>query len=174
MMKPLLFWTALALTAPLAASAQTAPAPPTGEYMKQAGQSDQFEIQSGRLAVQQASRPAIRRFGEEMVKDHEKSTKLVLAAAKKSGMAPAAGPPPLNADQQTMLAALKGKMGKSFDDTYLHQQMQAHEIALSLQQSYATNGSDPHFEAAAKKIVPVVKKHIAMLSKMEGSNGKAM
>jgi putative membrane protein len=158
---------AVALSLPVIASAAM-PAPPTADYMMKAGQSDQFEIQTGRLAEQNGGSAMVKHMGAKMVTDHTKSTALIMAAAKKSHMPTPNSPPALDSDQQTMMANLQGKHGKDFDTAYVADQMTAHHKALDLQQSYAMGGADPHFKAAARKIVPVVKTHIAMLKKMGG------
>jgi putative membrane protein len=134
--------------------------------MMMAGQSDQFEIESGKLAEAKAMSPGLKKFGAEMVTDHMKSTDMVMAAAKKSGM-PTGAPPALKADQQAMLSDLRNQSGSAFDKMYLMQQMAAHKQALALQSSYATSGDDPNLKMAAAKIVPVVKMHISMLDKMK-------
>jgi putative membrane protein len=164
-MRSLLLCGAIALAIPAAALAQTMTAPPAAQYMMMAGQSDQFEIQSGTLAASKAMNPSLKTFGAQMVSDHTKSTKMVMDAAKKSGM-PAAPPPPLRADQQAMLTQLQGQSGEAFDKTYITQQMAAHQDALALQSSYAAGGDDPNLKMAAGKIVPVVKMHMGMLQKM--------
>jgi putative membrane protein len=162
-LKSALFAGALALSASAVAAM---PAPSTADYMMKAGQSDQFEIQAGKLAETNAGKASIKHFGAKMVTDHTKSTKLVMAAAKKSHMPVPDAPPALDSDQQSMLSDLQGKTGKDFDTAYLADQATAHQQALQLQEAYAMGGDDPLFKAAAKKIVPVVKMHIHMLKSM--------
>ena len=77
-------------------------------------------------------------------------------------------PPALDSDQQAMLSDLQSKHGKDFDAAYKSDQLTAHHKALDLREAYAMSGENPHFKAAAKKIVPVVKMHISMLNKMGG------
>jgi putative membrane protein len=154
----------LALTLSAEASAQSI-TPPAAQYMMMAGQSDQFEIQTGKLAATKATSADIKNFGNQMVTDHTKSTAMVMAAAKKSGL-PTSPPPPLKADQQAMLAQLQSQSGAAFDQTYVSQQLKAHQDALALQRSYAKGGDDPNLKAAAGKIVPVVQMHLSMLQKM--------
>jgi putative membrane protein len=162
MMRSLLVCSALLLAVPAVASAQAAPS--TSEYMMKAGQSDMFEVQSGRLASTNAQSAGLRKFGAGMVTDHTKSTKMVMDAARKSGLPTT--PPPMAADKQAMLTELQSKQGADFDRTYMAQQTQAHREALALQSSYAMGGADPNLKAAASQIVPVVKMHISMLEKM--------
>jgi putative membrane protein len=157
---------ALALTLPFAAMSQTVPpVPAAADYVTKAGQSDQFEIQTGKLAATQALSPDVRAFGSMMVTDHTKSTALVVAAAKDRKLS-AAPPQPLNPDQQAMLTELQGLKGDAFDKDYVAQQLTAHQQALDLQIHYASGGDDPNLRAAARQIIPVVQMHLGMLQKM--------
>lgn len=126
-----------------------------------AGQSDSFEIQSGQLAASKAKRADVKAFGAQMVKDHTKSTEMVLAAAAKSNL-PAA-PPALRPDHQDKLSQLQAASREAFDSLHAFQQLQAHEEALALQSAYAQNGDDTNLKNAAAKIVPVVTKHLDRL-----------
>jgi putative membrane protein len=141
-----------------------APAATAADYVMKAGQSDAFEIQSGQLAASKAKRSDVQAFGAQMVKDHTKSTEMVLAAAGKSGL-PAASPPPLRPDQQDKLSQLQAASGEAFDSLYASQQLQAHEEALALHSAYAQGGDDANLKKTAGKIVPVVTKHLEMLRK---------
>jgi putative membrane protein len=151
----------LAIALPTVTLAQSA-APPAAQYMMMAGQSDQFEIQSGEVAETKAANLDLRKFGRQMVADHTKTSALVMDAAKKSGFPPSP-PPPLTANQEAMLAELQGLSGAAFDKAYSGQQMKAHEDALAMQRAYAANGDDPNLKAAAIHIVPIVQLHWTML-----------
>lgn len=138
---------------------------PTPDYLTAASQSDQFEIQEGQLAQTMGKSSKVKAFGKEMVRDHTKSTKDLMAAATKAGMTPA--PAPLRPDQQQMIAALQATSGADFDRTYIQQQTQSHQEALQVHQGYAQGGSDKTLKAAAAKIVPVVQSHLNMLQSMQ-------
>jgi putative membrane protein len=155
----------LALAVPAAAAAQSAP--PAAEFVAKAGASDKFEIEAGKLAETHGGSAAVKHFGHTMTIDHAKSTKLVKAAVRKSHM-PAPPPPMLDDDQKAMIADLQGKRGKAFDAAYIPDQMNAHQAALDLVTAESTSGENPQLKAAATKIVPVVKMHIAMLQRMGG------
>ena len=169
---------ALSLVGASAGHAQTPAAPPPmtpdamadmahspGAYVTAAGQSDKFEIAEGKLAETKGSSDKVRAFGRKMVADHTKSTKQVMKAAMMSGL-PKMPPPALRPDQQDMIAQLKAASGSAFDQMYVQQQMQSHQQALMLQQSYAKNGSKTALKMTAAKIVPVVEEHISMLQGM--------
>ena len=148
-----------------AAAAAAAPMPTDAAgFVKAAGASDLFEIESAKLALQKTQNSDIRDFANMMVTDHTKTTEAVKAAAKKAGLTPA--PPTLTADQQQMLDQLKPLSGDDFDKAYLAQQMPAHQQALTMIQNYAQNGDTPALVDAAKTAVPIVQKHIDHLQEL--------
>ena len=170
-MRILALATAAAVLGAGAASAQTAmsspssmAAMPASQYLAAAGASDKFEITEGRLAQSMGQSSKVKSFGAEMIADHTKSTQMLMAAAHKAGMTPSA--PMLTAAQQQMVSTLKATHGADFDRTYVQQQMQSHEQALATHQAYAQGGSNAMIASAAKKIVPVVQKHIDQLQTM--------
>lgn len=147
---------AAAMMIPSAAFAQATTAP---EFVKEAGASDMFEIESSRL-VSSSRDPKVKQFAQQMITDHTKSTRMVKeAAAKDSVVVP---PPMLNPMQQDMIAQLKAVNGTARDQLYMQQQMQAHQMALQLHQTYASSGDKEHLRAAAAGIAPVVKGHLDM------------
>ena len=140
----------------------------TPQYIMAASQSDEFEMQEGRMAENQAKSVKLRKFGAMMVKDHAKTTNTLHDAIMKSGMS-VPPPPPLRPDQMQMVAQLQPLNGADFDKAYLAQQMQSHQEALMVQSNYARNGDTPAITGAASKAVPIVQAHIAMLQDIQGT-----
>ena len=139
-------------------------APPTPVFLAKAGASDLYERQASLLVASSTHDRGLRRFANEMVRDHTKSTQMVKAAAMRSGLHPK--PPMLNPEQRRMMGDLRHARGRMRDHMYLDQQRQAHTDALNLMQDYAATGSAPALRRAAGDIVPVVKHHIDMLNGM--------
>jgi putative membrane protein len=164
--------------AALLAACQTTPPPPPPPpvdltnplmapgYMAQAGSSDQFEIQSGQLAMQASQNAAVRNFANMIIADHTRSTQMVVAAAQSAGLTPP--PPALLPEQQAMLDQLRASgSGPAFDQAFQQIQIQAHQSALSLHQNYAASGDVPALRTAAGQIVPVVQMHLQQLQSMQ-------
>ena len=156
----------------LAACASTPAAPPPAVaidpnnplfapgYMATAGSSDQFEIQSGQLAMQMSQNPAVRNFAYMLITDHGRSTQTVVAAAQSARIMPP--PPALLPQHQAMLDQLRAAgAGPNFDLTFKQIQTGAHQEALQLHQNYAAGGDVPALRAAAGQIVPVVQMHLS-------------
>jgi putative membrane protein len=135
-------------------------------YMAQAGSSDQFEIQSGQLALQASQNPGVRNFANMIVADHTRSTQMLMAAAQSAGLAPP--PPTLLPQHQALLDQLRAAgSGPGFDQTFQQIQVQAHQQALMLHQNYAASGDVPALRTVAGQIVPVVQMH---LQQVQGLN----
>ena len=113
---------ALLTTVPGLAAAQSM----TGrQYVRMAGASDQYEIQSSRLVLQTTRNPALRRFASEMVRDHNKSTADVKRAAMQGRIM--AGPPHLDAMGARNIAQLRRARGVARDALYIQQQKVSHQ-----------------------------------------------
>lgn len=128
-------------------------------YVAQAGSSDQFEIQSGQLALQASQNPAVRNFANMIIADHTRSTQMVLSAAQSAGLN--LPPPSMLPSQQAMLNQLRtAGSGPAFDQAFQQIQIQAHQAALTLHQNYATQGDVPALRNVAAQIVPIVQMHL--------------
>ena len=134
-------------------------------YVAMAGASDLFEIQSSELAVEKSQNEEVRQFAQHMIEQHRMTTEQVTSAAQAAGMTPAA--PQMNAMQQEMLSQLQAATGAEFDRTYLQQQGQAHEMALSLHRNFGEQGDTQQLQQVANQAVPIIEQHI---SQLEGIN----
>jgi putative membrane protein len=158
----------------LAACQTTPPAPPVDPtnplfapgYMAEAASSDQFEIQSGQLAMQASQNAGVRNFANMIIADHTRSTQMVASAAASARLNPP--PPTMLPPQQAMLDQLRAAgTGPAFDMAFQQVQIQAHQSALALHQNYAAGGDVPALRTVAGQIVPVVQGHLNMLQTMQ-------
>jgi len=138
-------------------------------FISTAAASDLYETQSSQLALDTSKDKDVRDFAQMMITDHAKTTKGLKDAAKKAGMT--VPTPELSAEQQQMMAALHAASGDAFDQTYLQQQLPAHQKALALMQNYAESGDTPALQDAAKTAIPIVQKHIARLEELTKQGG---
>jgi putative membrane protein len=135
-------------------------------YMAQAASADQFEIQSGQLAMQASQNAAVRNMANMLITDHTQTTQSLMAAAAAARLEPP--PPTILPAQQAMLDQLRSAgTGYSFDQAFQQVQVQAHQQALTLHQGYATGGDVPALRTAAAGAVPVVQRHLSMLQTLQ-------
>ncbi len=154
------------------AAGDPAAALPTGDYITKAGQSDQFEIQEGRMAASMGKAPSVKTFGMMMVTEHDKTTRTLTRAVAAEGQ-PSPPPPQLTADQQAQIDQLRGLTGAEFDRAYVSQQLASHEEALKVQADYAKGGSDPKLRQVAAGTVPIVQGHLRTLRTLQAKTNGA-
>ncbi|HEX8303211.1 DUF4142 domain-containing protein [Sphingomonas sp.] len=141
------------------------PASPGQAFADTAGASDWYEIEAGKLAQEKATTPALKDFGQMMVKGHTASTEKLKAAGAKAN--PAITPnPALTAEQEANLAALRAAEGTAFDAAYKMQQVAAHEKTLAAVKDYAEGGDVPELKAFAAEMSKVVKMHLDKIKGM--------
>lgn len=162
-MRTLSLLAAAAVTAASPAYAQAAD-PAARTYVMKAGASDLYEIQSSQLLLQSTQDQRLKDYANMMITDHTKSTADVKAAAQSAGMKVA--PPKLDATGRSNVAALRRAKGPARDQLYVQQQKTSHQMALELQQGYATGGTVEPLKNAAATIAPVVQHHVEMVAAM--------
>lgn len=136
-------------------------------FVKLATSANILEIRSSELARERAASEAVKGFAERMIADH---------TAASAQLAKAAGQPApdlstdlsgqMDAKHAEQLAALEAVTGEGFDQAYIDLQRQAHEEAVALFQSYATNGQEGPVKDFAEATVPTLQEHFTMVQDM--------
>ena len=147
----------------------------SADYVAQAAASDMFEVASGKIARSKAKDKQIKAFGDNMVKDHTKTTQVLMGALENAQRKLAKPSMQLPTDKQAMIDQLKNTpKGAAFDTLYLSQQLQAHQQAWALHKGYATGGDDAALRQVAAGAVPVVEGHLTMIKAMQTATPAAM
>ena len=133
----------------------------TQAFLTDAGASNTFEIQSSQLAEQRSTRDDVRRFAEEMIRDHTAAAEKMAAAEQAAGLP--ATPPALDQRGQAMLTRLQGANGPDFDRLYVHIQQQAHMEAIPLFRTYIEYGDNPAIVGFARETMPTLEKHAGQI-----------
>ena len=148
-----------------AAMAQMAP-PPAEEFVTMAASSDMFEIQSSTSALEKAESAEVKEFAQMMIADHGKSSEELLAAVQESGLD--ITPPGAMAEKhKEPFDAMNAANIPDFDTAYIDAQVDAHEEAVALMQSYAEGGDNEALKAHAQKTLPVVQMHLEHVQKLD-------
>ncbi|MFC3073403.1 DUF4142 domain-containing protein [Shinella pollutisoli] len=134
--------------------------PETVDFVRMAAQSDMFEIESSKLAVERAQGP-VKAFAEKMVQDHQKTSaelKQLLQNAKLDIELPTA----LSEDHQEALQELGKLQGAEFSEDYVDKQVDAHEDAVDLFKRYGEEGSNADLKTWAAATAPHLQQHLDM------------
>ncbi|MBS0489433.1 MULTISPECIES: DUF4142 domain-containing protein [unclassified Phenylobacterium] len=127
------------------------------DFVAKAAASDMFEVEAAKLAQTKAKNPGVKKFADEMVTAHTKSTADLKKAIADSGQTLAL-PTALPKDLQDKLSDL-GK-AENFDKAYMDNQVDAHQAALDVLQRYAQDGDVPVIKAFAAATAPTVQQHL--------------
>jgi putative membrane protein len=147
------------------ALAQTSPQ----EFVDKAASGGLYEIQSSEIVLADASADAeVQAFAKQMIADHTKAAGDLKAAASKSGLSVPTAPDTKHA---AMITELSGAGDKVL--VYKKQQLDAHEEAVALHESYASAGTDPNLKAYAEASSPVLKMHLDHIKMLNGKSASA-
>jgi len=129
----------------------------TAKFFEQAASANKLEIESGRLAAQQATNPQLKAFGEQMVDDHTKAGQDLQALAAQKGVTL---PATMTDSHQKKLDALrKEQPGEDFDQEFRDLMVDSHQEAVSLFEETADDAKDPEVKSFAAKMLPTLQHH---------------
>ena len=96
-----------------------------------------------------------------MIADHTAANQQLASIAAARGIAAPTIP---NSASQGTLTAMQQMAGPAFDSAYLMQQVADHRIAISLFETEAASSPDPALRAFAQNTLPVLQRHLQMVS----------
>jgi putative membrane protein len=131
------------------------------DFVSKAAAGGAAEVREGQLAPRQGD-AKVRKIAQTMVNDHEKANKQLAALAKAKG---------IDVKRSDELATLRDQKGKAFDTGYLNSELTGHEATITLFRQEADQGTDPDLTAFAKKTLPTLKHHEAMVKSAVGKAG---
>ena len=155
-----------------AANSPDAAAPTTSAgFVQAAGEANLAEVEAGKLAATKAQSPEVKKFAEQMVKDHTKAgTELEELAKPKSLEVPKS----VNAEHKAVMSKLKGLSGADFDSAYMAQMKKDHDKAVALFTSAsASSDVDKDLQGFAKKTLPTLEHHQHMAGELNVKQASA-
>lgn len=125
------------------------------EFMQSAAVAGIMEIELGKAAIEKAADPKVKKFGEQMVKDHTNiAAELKTLADNKKVKLPTAIP----AADQAHITEMKNMSGAAFDKHYLEMVTKAHVKAMDLFKSASVAG-DVKIRNFASKTLRILERH---------------
>lgn len=143
------------------------------KFMVQAGQSDQTEIKTSQLALDRTSNPEVRKYAQQMIDEHTKSSSELKPLAEQEGVTLSTNLAP---KQQALYDKLSKLNGEQFDQAYMVGQTQAHVATAAIYRKEIRSGKDTQVKQFARQVLPTVEGHLkearAMSSNMASSMTK--
>jgi putative membrane protein len=125
-------------------------------FIMQAATGGMGEVALGQMAQRYSSNPSVKEFAEHMVQDHTAANQELMTIARRKGVTPPTTLDPGRVNANRQLSMLNGA---AFDQQYMLQQVQDHELQLALFRQQAQSSADPELKAFATKYLPVVQAH---------------
>ncbi|MBI1868661.1 MAG: DUF4142 domain-containing protein [Methylocystis sp.] len=122
---------------------------------------NKFEIYTSELALKLAKSEQVRSFAKQMIADHKQAGQEFEHALEEAAIEP-----PVEAfdvaytEKFIELPAFSAEQG--FDSSYVSQQLEAHQDAVSTFSEYAARGEIPALKAFATKTLPTLEHHLEM------------
>jgi putative membrane protein len=139
------------------------------EFVPMATSSNLFEVESSRLALQRSQNREVRRFAQQMIRDHNTASRRMATVVRRAGLP--AQPPAMMPKHQQMLATVEG--AADFDAAYVNAQLMAHQEAVALFSSYSSDGDVPQLQEFAGATLPTLQMHLEQAQALSSGGGMA-
>lgn len=126
------------------------------------------EVELGRMAQSRSRNPAVREFGEMMVRDHTKAAEELKAAARQ---AEHAAPAETDSDHQRLSEKLSELTGTEFDREYMNAMVSEHEEAVRELEGKSDTSNNAEVKQWAAKTLPAVRQHLDRAKQIRESLG---
>ena len=109
------------------------------------------EVDTARLAEQQAGKAEVKSFAQRMITDHTKANQQLASLASQEGLTAPTEP---DAKQKATATKLKTLSGTAFDRAYVKDEIQDHKETIALFQKEAKSSQDPQLKQFASQTLP--------------------
>ncbi|HET9445434.1 MAG TPA: DUF4142 domain-containing protein [Steroidobacteraceae bacterium] len=129
------------------------------EFVKKAGAAGMAEVEMGKLGSQKASNADVKAYAQQMVADHTKANKELMAVAKTKDLEVPSEPDMMH---KAMMKKFEGQSAdKDFDHDFMQQMVKDHKAVVELYGTASRDQSlDPELRALAKKTLPILQQHM--------------
>ena len=139
------------------------------DFMVKAASGGMLEVELGKIALEKASSPQVKKFAQQMVDDHTKANEELKALAAKKNITLPSTP---GDEAQEHINDLAKYSGVKFDKEYMELMNKDHQEDLDLFSEAANDAEDPEVKAFAAKTLPVLKNHHQMVDQVEDATDK--
>jgi putative membrane protein len=140
-----------------------APVASDQEFANKAATGGMLEVKLGELAAAKGSNPAVREFGQRMVKDHSKANDELKSLATQASVAL---PTALSRSEQTTYDRLSKLSGADFDKAYANDMVSDHEHDVAEFKQESTMGQNETLKSFAMRTLPTLQSHLDQAREM--------
>jgi putative membrane protein len=159
---------------------QQQPALSESQVLAKLHAANQMEMEAGGLAASRAQSGKVKRYGEQLIKDHRQADNSVMALAKRKGVdlqsVPSMPSRPSGESegenesdahaQRSSMEQLRTLTGSEFDRAFLAMMVADHDDALRLVRNARSQTQDPELRALLAKLTPVLRQHYDLAQRL--------
>jgi len=169
---PAIIVASLFLVAPVSASAQSVTDAQSAAIVVTANQVD---IDAGKLAASKATKPEVKKFGQQMVTDHTGVNKQATALVTRLKVTPEDNPTSqsLKAGGDKNIATLNGLTGAAFDKAYIDHEVAYHQAVIdAIDKTLIPSAQNAELKALLVKVRPAFVAHMEHAKMIQSSLAK--
>lgn len=136
------------------------------QFVEKAARAGNAEVALSQLAVRRAQNDAVKRYAQQMIKDHTAANKDLPGLAKPLGLTV---PTDLDDDHRKSADDLAKLKGTEFDAAYMKQMVADHEQAVTLFSEQSAAGKDEKLRAWSGKMLPHLQDHLNLARELHNS-----
>lgn len=125
------------------------------------------EVALGRLAMENGSTDAVKRYGQRIVEDHEKANRQLQDIASRKGVTLPAEP---TTEEKKTIEKLRASSGQEFDNEFVNIMAEKHKKDLEALKQASASANDPGLKNYAASNEPVIKEHLKTLESIPTSS----
>ncbi len=135
-------------------------------FMNDAAPGGLAEVELGKLALERAASPQVKKFAQQMIEDHSMAGKKLeqLAQLKKVELSPGILP-----EAKQTKEKLSKLNGENFDREYVKAMLQVHEKDVAAFEAVSKNATDADVKAFAAATTPTLEHHLEMIREIAKS-----
>ena len=158
---------------PIAALSQQQPLPvvhafPDARFVGFAQTVNDFEIQSGQMALQKSQNELVRSYATHTIKEYTENAQSLAKNRTEAGVTMAPDEEVRKIANDAM-ARLNSLSGVDFDNAYADAQLRVQTAASNQYGAYSQNGNDGSLRRHAERMWPEIKKMLEAAQKLQGS-----
>jgi len=135
------------------------------DFMWEAAEAGNAEVQAAQLAEQKATDPQLKSYARMLIEDHSMANSRLQQLAQARGIALPTDP---SQAQKDKLQSLRSSNGADFDRRFTEMLgVQAHRKAVDLFQKETSQGRDPQVVAFARDVLPKLQHHLQVAQQNE-------
>lgn len=125
------------------------------EFINEASAKNLAEIETSKMALENASSEEVKDYARKLIEDHEKANQQLKELAQKKNVELADDPALMDQAKATILEL----RDESFDEAYANNQVAAHQQTIELFEQ-ASRSNDPDIKSYAEQMLPKLRQHL--------------